>query len=374
MAKKQVGLADLRVGIVVIGSIGVLIAVILTISGDINPFRNQLIVRTRLSSIDGLRPGAEVRLAGVKVGQVRRVLLLQDLPKNDQATQNVELELAIDPTIDGKPAGERIRKDSKVVLGSVGLLGDKVVDIVPGTLAAEPIRQSGEFIQGSQETTIRQLISGADDILANFTTLSESVKQIAEKVSRGEGTVGKLVTDEALYKNLNQTVEESKRLVADVRQGKGTVGQLISDPKLYNDIVSTLDQVEKLATELNTGQGTFGKLLKEDKAYTDLLTVVSRLDRTTGKLEDLVDRVDRGEGNLGLLLKDDKLYRDAEATVSNLNTIVARLERGEGSAGRMLKDPALYDNLNNASSQATKLLADFRQDPKKYLTIRLKLF
>lgn len=373
MAKKKIGFADLRVGILVVASIGVLIAVILTISGDINPFRNQLIVKTSLSGVDGLRPGAEVRLAGVKVGQVRRVLLL-DVPQNDQATRTVELELAIDPIIDGRPAGQRIRKDSKVVLGSVGLLGDKVVDIIPGTQQAEAITKNYEYIQGSQETTIRQLISGADDILANFTTLSVSVKQIAERISKGEGTIGKLITDESLYENLNQTVEESRKLVNDVRKGKGTAGQLISDPTLYNELNDTLQRVEKLVADVNEGRGTLGKLATDEAVYNQLNSVMARLDRTTVKLEDMVNRVDRGEGNLGLMLNDDKLYRETASTIANLNAITARLERGEGTAGRLLKDAELYDNLNSTSSQTTKLLADFRQDPKKYLTIKLKLF
>ncbi|MBX7218354.1 MAG: MlaD family protein [Blastocatellia bacterium] len=373
MAKKQVGLADLRVGLLVVVAMVALVAVILTISGDINPFRNQLIVKTRLASVDGLRSGAEVRLAGVKVGQVRQVKLLTEIPKDQSATSTVELELAIDPVIDGKPAGERIRKDSKVVLGSVGLLGDKVVDIIPGTLEKGPVANY-EYIEGSQETTIRQLISGADDILANFTTLSSTIKEIADKVRSGKGTIGKLVTDEALYANLNKTVEESQKLVRDVREGKGTAGRLISDPQLYNEINSTLQRVEKLVADISDGKGTLGKLATDEQVYTELNNVLGRLDRTSAKLETIVDRVDRGEGNLGLLLKEDKLYRDAEQTVANLNKITARLEKGEGSAGRMLKDPELYENLNQAAAQTTKLVADFRQDPKKYLTIKLKLF
>jgi phospholipid/cholesterol/gamma-HCH transport system substrate-binding protein len=105
-----------------------------------------------------------------------------------------------------------------------------------------------------------------------------------------------------------------------------------------------------------------------------LITILERMDRTSAKLEDTVARLERGEGTVGRLLKDDKLYRDAEETVANLNTVVARLERGEGSAGRLLRDPQLYDNLTATSANANQLLVDFRKDPKKFLTIKLKLF
>jgi phospholipid/cholesterol/gamma-HCH transport system substrate-binding protein len=372
MAKKKLELTDLRVGLMTLIALLAVIATILTISGDINPFRREVIVKTRLSNVDGLRPGAEVRLAGVKVGKVRTITLLP-VPDNDTATQTVELELALDPLIDGRPAGERVRQDSTVILGSVGLLGDKVVDITPGTLAATAV-QSGDVIKGAQETTIRQLISGADDILANFTTLSASVKEIAEKINRGQGTVGKLVSDEALYDNLNRTVEEAQRLVQDIRSGKGTAARLINDPKLYEDLNATVQKVDGLLADIGNGKGTLGKLAKDEKAYNDLLALLERVDRTSAKIETTVARLERGEGTVGKLLTEDKLYRDTEQTLTNLNTVVARLERGEGSAGRLLRDPQLYDNLTATSAQANQLLVDFRQDPKKYLTIKLKIF
>lgn len=372
MAKKKLSINDLRVGLMTLTAIAVLIVTILTISGDLNPFRRELIVRTRLVNADGLRPGAEVRLAGVKVGKVQRVTLLP-VPDDKDAAQTVELELALDPVIDGQPANERIRQDSKVILGSVGLLGDKVVDITPGTLNAAPVANGG-VISGASETTIRQIISGADDILANFTTLSDSLKQIADKINRGEGTVGRLVSDADLYNNLERTTAEAARLVQEIRGGQGTAAKLINDPRLYDDLDAAVRRVEKLVADISDGRGTLGKLATDDRAYTEVVAVLERLDRTSAKLEDAVARLERGEGTVGRLLRDDKLYRDAEQTLVSLNNLLAGLERGEGAAGKLLRDPQLYDNLTATSAQANQLLMDFRQDPKKYLTIRLRLF
>ncbi len=372
MAKKKLSVLDLRIGLMTLVAIMVLVATILTISGDLNPFRRELIVRTRLSNVDGLRPGAEVRLSGVKVGKVQRVLLLP-VPESTDAAQTVELELALEPIIDGKPAGERVRQDSKVILGSVGLLGDKVVDITPGTLRAAPVND-GDLIGGASETTIRQIISGADDILANFTTLSDSLKQIADKINRGEGTVGRLVSDAELYNNLERTTAEAARLVQEIRTGQGTAAKLIGDPRLYDDLDAAIRRVEKLLADINDGRGTLGKLATDDRAYLEVVAVLERLDRTSAKLEDAITRLERGEGTVGRLLHDDKLYRDAEQTLAGLNQLLAGLERGEGSAGKLLRDPQLYDNLTETAAQANQLLIDFRQDPKKYLTIRLKLF
>jgi len=85
-------------------------------------------------------------------------------------------------------------------------------------------------------------------------------------------------------------------------------------------------------------------------------------------------KIERGEGNLGKFLNDEKLYQDMRTTVESFKTISARLERGEGTAGLLLKDDRLYQNINNASAEITRLLYDFRQNPRKYLSIRVSLF
>ncbi|MEW6730283.1 MAG: MlaD family protein [Acidobacteriota bacterium] len=369
--KKKVGFAELRVGLLVLVSIGVLIAMILTVSGDIS-FVSPFIVRSKLSEVDGLRPGTEVRLAGVRVGQVSEVNMLP-VSKDDKEPKNVEIIMKIDPEIDGVPAQQRIRSDSRVLLGSIGLLGDKVIEITPGTLNGQEIKP-GDEIQGLPETSIKKLITGADDILANFTELSDEVKVIAEDINKGKGTLGKFVKDEAFYSNLNRTVLQAEELVKRIREGEGTVGRLLNDPKLYEQIQTTTKSAEQLIADISGGRGTIGKLATDEELYNRTNRLINRVDDIAARLEQTATRIDRGEGTVGRLINDDKLYRETEATLTNLNKLTARLERGEGSAGRLLQDPELYNNLNTASSEVVKLLYDFRKDPKKYLTIKIRIF
>jgi phospholipid/cholesterol/gamma-HCH transport system substrate-binding protein len=369
--KKKVGFADLRVGLLVLLSIGILISMILTISGDIS-FKESLTVRTKLSQVDGLRPGTEVRLAGVGIGKVSKVNLLE-VAQNDQEKRNVEVIMEIDPEIDGVPAQQRIRSDSKVVLGSVGLLGDKVIDITPGTLQGKEIK-NGDEIQGAQETSIKQLVTGAGDILSNFNLLSNQVRAIAEDINAGKGTAGRFIKDEALYRNLNLTVVEAQELVKRMREGDGTVGRLLNDPKLYEEIQATTKRMENLISDISSGRGTIGKLATDDELYTRSNKLLVRIDGIADKLENTANRIDHGEGTIGKLINEDNLYRETHQTLNNLNRLSARLERGEGSAGKLLQDPELYNNLNTASTEVVKLLYDFRQDPKKYLTIKIRIF
>lgn len=88
----------------------------------------------------------------------------------------------------------------------------------------------------------------------------------------------------------------------------------------------------------------------------------------------MVSKIERGEGTVGKLINDEKMYADARDTIEKLNVIMARLEKGEGTAGMLLKDERLYNNANTLSAEMTKLLYDFRQNPKKYLSVKVTIF
>src|SRR3954454_12982196 len=147
-SKKTIGLSELRVGLMVLISIAILIFLLLNATGDINPFARKLRVKTQLANAQGLREGSEVRLAGVRVGKVEDVKLLP--PSDNPDAKKVEATLAIDGTIDSRPASERIRSDSTVQVGSSSLLGnDVLLNIIPGTTISEPVREGATLPSSS---------------------------------------------------------------------------------------------------------------------------------------------------------------------------------------------------------------------------------
>lgn len=377
-SKKNVGFAQLRVGLLILFAGGIIIATILTLSGDTGLFKNIITIRTKLPQVDGLRAGTEVRLAGVYVGQVSEVKLLpvaQD-DKDKKKFQSVEIVMQINKLIDGVPAQERIRKDSTVKLGAIGLLGDKVIDITPGTKSSEPI-QENELIQGNQDASLPQVVSGASNILQDIEQLSNQVKEIAENINQGKGNLGLVIKDDKLYNNANNTVLESQKLVEKIRTGNGTVGKLLNDPQLYDQIQSTTKKVDTLIADISAGRGTIGKLATNDELYTRTNNILEKLDTIASKLEETANKADNGKGTVGQLLNNDSLYRETENTISNLNKLTTRLEKtldSKGSVNKLLEDPTLYNNLNEASAETVKLLQDFRKEPKKYLTIKIRIF
>ena len=131
----SISLRQVRVGIFVLVAIAVLVFLVLNASGDINPFSKKLHLKARFVDANGLREGSEVRLAGVRVGKVERIVLLEPSPV--PGAPRVEAQLTVDSTIDGRPANERIRSDSQAQQGSPSLLGNEMlINITPGSAVA----------------------------------------------------------------------------------------------------------------------------------------------------------------------------------------------------------------------------------------------
>jgi phospholipid/cholesterol/gamma-HCH transport system substrate-binding protein len=377
-AKKTIGLREVRVGLFVIIAAVVLILLILNASGDIS-FKSKRRFTAKFESAEGLRPGAEVRLAGVRVGSVDEVNLLRPTGAPDE--KRVEVLMSVDSTVDGKRIEELIRTDSTAQLISPGLLGtDKIISISVGTSAGGPAPE-GHELTSAREGGISELTSSGNQLVTQLNRLSEQMTEITSRINRGEGTIGRFVNDEAFYDNLNLTVREAQGLIREISRGDGTAGRLINDPALYNNLQRVTASLEGIANDLRQGRGTAGKLLTDDALYNDARSTLSRLNRSADDINAVVSDIRAGRGTAGKLLTDEALYNDARAAIARFNTtaervdnIVAGIQRGEGTAGKLVHDDQLYNNVNQLSSETVKLLYDFRQNPRKYLTVRFSIF
>jgi phospholipid/cholesterol/gamma-HCH transport system substrate-binding protein len=379
-AKKGVGIREVRVGLMVVVAIGVLIFLILNASGDISPFASKLHLKARFQNADGLRPGSEVRLAGVTIGKVDDVRLLP--PSTNPDEPQVEATFSIKSVIDGKPADDLIRDDSKALLGSPSLLGsDKVINLTPGTQLGQKVKDGQLLQQGTQAGTISAVTESANELMGQLNKLSAQFTDIATKVNQGQGSVGRFVNDEAFYNNLNATVRSVDDLMRQIQTGQGTAGKLVQDPELYNNLNQVSLSLQQISADLRAGRGTAGKLLTDEALYNDMRTTISHLNRSVDRIDLIVEDLRAGRGTAGKLLTDEAMYNDARAAIARFNTtaerldsVVAGVQRGEGTAGRLLTDDQLYNNVNQLSAESVKLIYDFRQNPKKYLTIRFSLF
>jgi phospholipid/cholesterol/gamma-HCH transport system substrate-binding protein len=377
--KKNVTLSQLRVGIFVLIAIGVLVFLVLNASGDINPFSRKLHLKARFVDANGLREGSEVRLAGVRVGKVERIVLLE--PSTVPNAPRVEAQMTIDSNIDGQPANQRIRSDSTAQQGSPSLLGNEMlINITPGTSLGQPV-QDGAILPSSSSNTVNDFATSGTDLAQRLSKLSDELSSMVQSVKKGEGTIGRLFSDEALYNNLNATIRETQDVMTAIRSGDGSAGRFINDPALYNNANEIAIQLKAISDDLRAGRGTFGKLLTDDELYARINRTADRLDKSVDQINLIVADVNAGRGTLGKLLRDEQIYNDARAAIARFNTtaervdnMVAAAQRGEGTVGRLLNDETLYTNVNQLSSEGVKMLYDFRQNPKKYLTVKFELF
>lgn len=359
---------DFRVGLLVVASIAVLIILILAVSGDISFFKSERTYYTELAGAEGLRVGDEVRLAGVRVGQVEGVEFTE-VPPDQSAKSSVRIKLVVE----GEEAQERVRGDSRAILRQLGLLGGQYVNITPGT-QGNAVLADGDTIRGLQETTIGDVVDSSEDLLTGFKQLSAKLNEITETINSGKGTIGKFINDESFYMNLNRVTIEAQELMRRIREGEGTAGKLINDPKLYEDLRASVNELQAVANQVSSGQGTIGKLIKEEEVYARINSAAARLDAASERVDSITKQVSSGQGTVGKLVYDEKLHQDASAAVASLKNITDRIDRGEGTLGKLAKDDALYNNLNALSSESVKLLYDFRQNPKKYLSVKVSLF
>ncbi len=358
MARRQsLAWVELRVGLLVVVSFGLLAVAIFFVGGEAGFFTPQYTVTAYFNSANGMNTGAEVHLEGVTVGNVRTVRLT-NFPEPERS---VAVDMSLDLSFQ-----QLIRADSLVTIGSIGLLGDSKVDIARGPGVGDVVPDGGA-IQGQEAGDIGRIITGTNDIVANLAALSDQVQEIAARIREGEGTLGLLLTDAAIFDNANATVEEINLLIKDARTGPGTVGQLMSDPGLYDRITETLSQMESIVAKVEGGEGTLAKFINDPSVFDNVKELIARANVVVERLED-------GEGTLGLLSKDETLFNDARDALAGITTMVSNVTNSEGTAGKLINDPALYNNVNQTISEVLKLVYDFRQDPKKFMTINFRLF
>lgn len=398
-SRKSLSVSQLRVGIFVFAALLILAFMILNSTGDFNPFEKKLRLKARFISADGLHSAAEVQLAGVSIGKVEEVRFL---PPDTPSDERIEAVLAVQQEFEGKPITEYIRTDSTAQLVATSVLGnEKMINITPGSVKGDPITENA-VLESNTPVSINQLTATGNDLLKQINKLAIPANEILNKANRGEGTLGRLVNDESLYRNLDQTVAETRdtmtRLqttIDKINRGEGSAGKLLNDPALYNSLNKTVAQLEAISTDIRAGRGTAGKFISDDELYNETRAAVADLRVSAAKISSIADDfklisadLAAGKGSAGKLLKDEQLYDDAKQTLARFNSTATKLEAlisdaqsGKGTVGKLFTDETLFNNLNQTasninqfSSEGTKLIYDFRQNPKKYLRIRVSLF
>ncbi|MEI6787706.1 MAG: MlaD family protein [bacterium] len=279
-------------------------------------FEKKFPLEVEFEDVMGLRKDDNVVQRGMTIGKVKSLKLIEG---------KVRVLSMLDSSL-------TLKTDYKITVISTSILGGRNMEVRVGSEQAPPLpldvmpqgtKPFDLMAEAAEAVHEIRLSMNQGGILTNLEQSVASIKDISGKISRGEGTIGKLVNDEGVYNEFQSVAKEIRGVVARVQEitdkiskGEGTLGKLISDDSVYTNVAAVAANLRDISDRLNKGEGTLGKLLaKDDQLYNDISTTAISLKQISGKIE-------RGEGLLGKLVNDETLYNDVKSAVNEFRTTV----------------------------------------------------
>lgn len=356
----KVAWAQLRVGLLAVVALIILAVLVFLLTGNKNLFAKEVTVYTFLDDSAAITEGSAVRLSGIAIGKIGRV----GLSGENKPNRRIRLDLIVEQS---KLA--QIPIDSEASIGAENILGTKYINIKMGK-ETKTVVPGGE-IRSLDTREFQDLVNAAYPSLQSLQRIVDRIDHVVSTIETGKGSIGKLLVDDELYQRLVATVAEVQKIALAISAGKGTVGKLLYDEALYDEIHGTIGRVDstiaELQTDLNSGKGTVSKLLKDPALYDEVRSTVAELRKT-------IDEINKGQGTAGKLIKSDELHANLNRLIGNLDKTIDRVNSGHGTMGQLMVNPALYDSMNGTAKEMNQFMKDFRANPKKFLTIQLKLF
>lgn len=280
---------SLLVGGFVLACLGVLAGVIVFLSSERGVWKPSYRLVTHFDNVQGLNTGAPVWLAGKDVGSVASVTF----GEIDGERGPVRVQLQIDTDV-----RERIRSDSSASIGTIGLLGDRYVEISLGTPAGTPLADGAE-LAAREPLSLDDVVQKGTQALDNIASLATNLNLVVEDFGAEMGG-----------RKAAETVTAIRGIIEEVRTGEGLLHSMIYDRYEGGGIDSiqrSLATLEEILTEVRSGRGILHTLIYEPPAEQDL---VMQAIEAGARLNSILEKIDRGEGTMGLLLNDPTVYED----------------------------------------------------------------
>src|SRR5215831_7246591 len=327
-------------------------------SGTAGLFTKRITAVSYFDNAEGLRLGAPVRLSGVDIGNVTKIAIISS---RDKQLTPVEVTVKISTKYH-----DSLRRDSVTSLETAGVLGETYLDIDSSQAVGAPL-QDGDTLPTQVHPDFNQVVRASQSTLQNMDALLKRADRILAFAESGKGSLGKLIYDPTLYNRFSLTVADFQKIVEQVGNGEGSLGRLISRNDAYDKFIATLDKMNTVVDDLQQGKGTAGKFLKDPAFFNNANDTVANLRKVT-------EDINAGKGTLGKLTKDEELAKKLDTTITTFSQLVSGLEAGQGTAGKLFKDETLYNNATEMLVETRALVKAVRQDPKRYLTIKLHIF
>jgi phospholipid/cholesterol/gamma-HCH transport system substrate-binding protein len=343
--KKQILWAQIKTGIIITLALGILFLSVF-FAGSIERFiYPKVVIKAAISDVKGLKKGAPVWVYGIEEGSVEDISL--DAKYGTVVTISVYRKVL-----------DFLRKDSTASVLTMGMLGDKYIELNPGTSAAPPLAE-GQMIRGVSQIDLKDVMAASGQSVQKINDFIEKMGRLAERLEKSKGTLSQFLEDPSLYNNLKESSRHLALISREIAEGRGTMGMLVKDPSLYERLAATSKSLEGFSLKLEKGSGTLNKLMEDDLLY-------NRLVGATSSLETFGNKLNSSSGTLHKFIEDPELYDHLSSASLRINSILEKIDKGEGTAGALIGDKELAKEVKETVAELNRLMEDMREKPRKY--------
>lgn len=344
MPRKSGAARAARVGLLVLVAMAVLALGVFLIGDQNNLFSRKNRYYIDFGSVSGVKPGNPVQLNGVDVGTVDQVIL-----PTDPARKLIRVWITVDRAYAG-----RVRTDSRARIKTLGLLGDKFVEITSGS-PTFPIVPTDGNIQAASASNVDAILASGEDVMDNVVTISHQLNSILARMDRGEGLLGQLTSNTPdslrMRRSLVGTFESVERIAATVENGQGPLPRLLNDRELAERLARAVVSLEAVTASAQSGAGLLPGLLNDPATRQSFDTTLATLNQVARDLQTFTADLESSDALLPRLVKDEQYGREVteevRQIVQRLNTVSERLVQGEGTAAKLINDPKIYQAVND---------------------------
>ncbi|MBX3234883.1 MAG: MCE family protein [Nitrospiraceae bacterium] len=313
MRQSQLGWSQVKIGLLVVVALSILAYMILNLEEGMGLIQHKTKFRALVPHTQGLKIGGPVRMNGVDIGNIHGIAISGE-------TAQVEIKFTVQ-----QAAAIHIRQDAAIHIRALGLLGDKFLEIAPGSPNQPPLPPNSVIV-GQPETDMTDLAATASVTIEKVNAALEQIQLALKAITQGQGTTGKLVNDPELFDRSKEVLGKIDRasdkglaLLEKVEKGEGTVGKLMTDKDLYARAATAVRELQELTKKLNNQNGTLAKLADPD--------LYNKLDRLSNRGETLLAKIEHGEGTVGKLVTNDELYVRTDKLLTEIEQFVAEVKK-----------------------------------------------
>lgn len=321
MARSSV--VTIRVGAIIAAGLAIICFAIFSIGHGTRMLRRTDVIESHFHRINGLQAGAPVSLAGVTIGAVESI----GFPEDSHADYVIVKMWIVDADL------ARVRSDSIAQIDTMGLLGDKYIEIAGGDPQSASLAP-GQVLAAQDPIDLQALLQkpGADKMIDNVMDIAQSLRSILESIDKGHGILAELVKGDnekqpltladlrTTFDNMNKLAVQMNTMLDKVNHGRGLAGAMLSDKtdgkKLLDEVESTALAMKMTAHKMNTlvdrfnnGNGAVGRLLSDQQYANQLL---ANMQTSLADMKDILHKIDNSQGSVGLAVNDPTLYYDAK--------------------------------------------------------------